>query len=289
MNYDKEIEQFVKEMRLRWYRYSTIVVYRSCVTSFLYKLNKPTSEISIEDIKDYLLTFDNRSTHKQNNGTIHLFFETVLKKKLSLQDLPYPKPSFYLPNILSPEEILMVCRSIHLLKQRVAIQTTYSCGLRISELLNLKIEDINFYNSTLKVCDSKGAKDRYIPIPLGTMNLIKKYIAKDSPKVFLLNGWLDEPQYSEASIRAILKKALKKCGIKRRIRIHDLRHSRLSHLADKKVGWNYLKEFSGHSDLRTLLTYTHTSTESMQEQIAGADNMIYNSIHQNKLSQTIPV
>lgn len=283
MNFDTEIQQFRKELRLRWYSYNSIEIYASCVTTILYRINKPLSAITIDDLKEYLLTVTNRNTHKQNNAALHRFWEYILKVKLSFDDLPCPPKTNFLPNILSPQEILSVCRAIHLLKQRVAIQTIYSCGLRISEIINLKLEDINFGESVLKVCDSKGNKDRYIPIPQGTLKLIQGYIEKDKPRIYLLNGWLNELQYSEASIRAILRDALKKCGIKRRIRVHDLRHSRLSHLADKKMSFNYLKDFAGHSSEKTTLLYTHTSVETMRSQMNDAGLLIM-----NQLSKPIP-
>lgn len=244
-----------RELRLRGYAYNSIKNYSSCLKTFISKCGENPS---LEEIKTFLLTIENRNYHKQLTAVIHHYFELVLRKPISLKDLPYPKKQHYLPDVLSQEEISQMIYVCENTKHKAILCTLYACGLRISEVINLKIEHIDNERMLIKIVQAKGNRDRYVPLPLELLNLLRTYYCEYKPKEYLFNGQ-GSLQYSARSIGEFLKQLAKKAKIKKHVHAHLLRHSYGTHLVEQGVDISLIQKTLGHANQRTTLIYAKVS------------------------------
>lgn len=278
MNRQQWIRKFRLELEAKRYASSSINTYTSCLNVFFDSYNKYNGFQSVEDIKRYLITINNRNYHKQMVATIHHFYKSVVKKPISLDDLPYPRKTHYLPAILSPQEVVRLIACTNNIKHRALLQVMYSCGLRISEVSNIEVIHIDGFQRLLLVKGAKGFKDRYVPIPEDTLQLLRNYYAGNKTKRFLFEGQHDY-QYSTRSIQQIFKAACRKAGIYKPVTPHSLRHSRATHLHDAGLDINQLKDFLGHNDIKTTLLYTHLSKRQLANHIEAADKIIQQALN----------
>lgn len=142
--------------------------------------------------------------------------------------------------------------------------TIYSGGLRISELINLKIKDIDSNRMQIRVSQSKGKKDRYTLLSTKTLITLRQYFIEYKPQVWLFEG-INGDQYSARSIQNILKAALQKVGVKKRITVHSLRHSFATHLLENGTDLRYIQSLLGHESSKTTEIYTHITTKGMDQ------------------------
>lgn len=268
------IHQLKREMELRKYAQSSIGTYASCLSVFLDAMRGKPAPLDIEHIKTFLLTIQNQNYHKQMVAAIHRFYEFVLQQPLSLQDIPYPRPTNYLPNILSIQETAAMISKIDNLKHRAIIQLMYSCAMRIGEVVKLRIADVDGNRSLLKIAGAKGFKDRYVPIPEPTIMLLRTYYSHFKPSNWLFAGQFAHEQYSVRSIQQIFHRACKAAGILKRVTPHSLRHSRLTHLKEAGVDIYELKDIAGHSQIKTTEIYLHLAKQHLVNRIAMADSIL---------------
>lgn len=142
--------------------------------------------------------------------------------------------------------------------------TIYSAGLRIGEAINLKIKDIDSQRMQIRVEQGKGKKDRYTLLGVKTLEILRKYVLENKPKVWLFEGANGE-NYSQKGIQSILKKSLEKTGIKKRVTVHTLRHSFATHLLEAGTDLRYIQSLLGHSNSKTTEIYTHITTKGFEQ------------------------
>lgn len=256
-----KIELFKRELLLRRYSQSTIDTYCSCLKVIISKIGENPS---IEEIKEFLLTIKNNSYHKQIVGCIHKYFECVLKKKLSLKDIPYPRKEEKLPEILSQAEIQLIFNQIKNLKHKAIASLLYGSGLRISEVINLKISDIDSSRMVINIRGAKGFKDRQVQLPIELLELLRKYFTAFNPKEYLFNGQFGL-KYSDRSINQLLKYYAKKAGIKKRVHAHKFRHSYATHLLDSGIDIYLIQKLLGHKKQETTEVYAKLSTQRISK------------------------
>lgn len=141
---------------------------------------------------------------------------------------------------------------------------TYSCGLRISEALNLRINSIDLNRKLLHIKSAKGREDRFVPISLTMIDLLKRYLSLYNPKLYLFEGQKNAT-YSTTSARQVLKRALNKTNINKNVTLHTLRHSYATHLLENGTDIRFIQELLGHNSPKTTMIYTHVSTISLQK------------------------
>jgi site-specific recombinase XerD len=266
------IEYFRRELIIRKYAFSTIETYESCLKSiFKYIGEKP----SVEQIKNYLLNIKGYSYHKQFVGTIHRYFEFVLKTKLDLSDIPYPRKEYKLPEIFSIEEIQAIFNECKNLKHRAIISMFYGCGLRMGEVLNLKIVDIDSKRMIVNVRQGKGNKDRQIGLQEKLLELLRDYVREYKPKEFMFNGQFGL-QYTDSSINQLLKYYAKKAGIKKKIHAHLLRHCYATHLLEAGTDMALIQKMLGHKKIETTQIYAHISTALTRKIQSPINNINFN-------------
>lgn len=268
----ESIQNFQRELQVKRYAHTTVDNYTTCLISFLNHYHRFNGYKSTNDIKDFLITIQTRSYHKQMTATLRLFYTLIVKKEVDLSDIPYPRPTHYLPQILSVQEIDRLMRCIPNLKHRAVLQLMYACALRASEPTKIDMPHVDFDRRTLFIKGSKGAKDRVVPVPAETLDLLFTYINTYRPKKRLFEG--QGGDYTTRSIQQIFHKAVRRAGIIKTVSTHSLRHSRATHLCDVKVDIYKLKEFLGHNNIKTTEIYLHLSKLSLVNHLAEADKLI---------------
>ncbi|MEN8247748.1 MAG: site-specific tyrosine recombinase/integron integrase [Bacteroidota bacterium] len=280
LNKTKEQEIKLYEQYLRGQRYSksTIESYLTFVRSFLgYYSNKESAYITIRDIHkyNYDVIVKNRysiSYQRQFIGAIKLFFSYVTHCTFDTDELERPRKEKKLPTVLSKGEIRQVLVGTKNLKHKTILSTIYSCGLRISEALNLRIGDVDPDRMQIHIKGAKGKKDRYVKIAKANYMVIKSYLNEYTPRYYLFEG-PDNNRYSSSSVRQVLKRACKKAGIRKYVTPHTLRHSYATHMLELGIDLRYVQTFLGHKKPETTMIYTHVSSEKVDNMANPLDEL----------------
>jgi integrase/recombinase XerD len=266
-----QIEKFKQWLLSKRYSPSTIKTYSEALKSFLiFFREKPIGEITNEDVivynNEYILK-NKLSSSYQNQivNAIKLFFQTIRDTKMIVDKIHRPKRSKVLPNVLSKEEIKLILNAHSNIKHKMMLSLIYSCGLRRSELINLKPQDIDSKRNIVLLKNAKGKKDRITPLSPIILEMLRNYYNGYKPKIWLFEGQIVGEQYSEQSLQSVLKQALQKAGITKPVTLHWLRHSYATHLLESGTDLRYIQELLGHSSSKTTEIYTHVSTKSIQQ------------------------
>ena len=274
-----KLDEFRQWMLSRRYSSNTIDTYTDALKSFLgFFKDKQAADFQNRD----LVQFNNAyilkkrlSSSYQNQvvNAVKLFFRTVEGRKLDPELIHRPKREKVLPNVLSKEEVKLILQSPINIKHRSMLSLIYSCGLRRSELLNLKLNDIDSKRLVLVIRQSKGRKDRIVPLSEKILHMLREYYIAYKPKKWVFEGQNGQGPYDERSIANVLKQAVEKAGITKPVSLHWLRHSYATHLLESGTDLRYIQEIQGHSSSRTTEIYTHVSNKSIQKIISPFDSL----------------
>ena len=262
------LRNFVKYLKGRQYSESTVKTYFTFTADFIdYIKDTPLHELNNRDVEKFTEdVFVPRkysvSTYRQMVSAIKLFKEFYPSCSIDNLKLKRPKKSTILPTVLSQEEVIQLLRNTKNLKHRAILALIYSCGLRISELINLELKDIHIERRQLLIKNSKGRKDRYVILAESFLPLLSNYYFSYNPKIYFAEGQKGG-KYSAESIRQFLKKVCKESGIKKRVTPHTLRHSYATHLLENGIGLRYIQELLGHSKPETTMIYTHVAKKDL--------------------------
>jgi len=260
-----------REMRLRNYSHKTIKAYRSCVRSFLsYFSPRNPGDLKEADVREYLLHLlekKNRpaGTVNQVYNALKFLYCDLYERPFVIEHLPRPRKERKLPDVLSQQEVLRLIQAVDNLKHKTMLMLTYASGLRVSEVVRLRIEDLDIERNLIHIRGGKGKKDRYTILPQSMHVLLHHYWKTYQLGAF---GWLfpgDVPSrhLSERSIQAVFERAAEKAGINKPASMHTLRHSFATHLLEQGTDLRYIQELLGHQSSRTTEIYTHVSTKSL--------------------------
>jgi site-specific recombinase XerD len=256
--YQQKLSDYMKYKR---YADNSIKNYVSCIGKFLSYFEKEAtkpSEISADKIKKFLAAFSDVNTHKAYLCSIKLFYDKIGNQPRKLDKVEYPKKSKKLPIVLSQDEIQKLFDQCQNLKHKVILSLIYSCGLRVSELINLKWAHIDRSRMIINIIAAKGNKDRQVPLPPVIIPLLEKYYRIYKSKDYVVNGQF-KPQYSETSILQIIKQNAAKAGIKKRVYTHLLRHCTFTHMVEHGTDINLIQRLAGHNNVKTTMIYCHLS------------------------------
>ncbi len=262
---------FRKWMKHKRYSESTINTYTDAVKQFLiFHKNKDIKTLNNDDMVEYVnehiikkkLSF---SYQNQLVNSVKLFFREVEKSKIELEKLQRPRKEYKLPNVLSKKEVKAILEAPKNIKHKSMLSLIYACGLRRSELLNLKPKDIDSNRNVLIIKNAKGRKDRIAPISDKIIEMLRDYYKMYKPKVWLFEGQRVGERYSEQSLQSVLKQALSRGNVKKPATLHWLRHSYATHLLEGGTDLRYIQELLGHKSSRTTEIYTHVSTKNIQQ------------------------
>jgi len=240
----------------------------SCIKNYLMQISKMVLyfqcsplELSIDQMEEYLFQLQQNKTPSMSSfkhlvyGLRTLF--AMFKNEKLLLSLPSISDSKSLPIVFSQAEIIKILKTPKLLKHRVLFAIIYDCGLRISEAINLKIQDVDFDRQMVHIRESKHKKDRYVPVSSHTIRGLKKYLSTSNPRTWLFNGKIRGQQISCEGIRHAFKSVLRKNDIQKPACIHTFRHSYATHLLEMGLDILSVKNQLGHSKMETTMMYLH--------------------------------
>lgn len=278
----KEIaEKYLATLERKRYSESTIKTYFQYFVEFTkYFFSYDINEITPQEINDYILELietRNISTSQQNQriNAIKFYFEKVLGKEKLYFEIERPRREKLLPDVLSKTEISLILKATQNIKHKSLIALIYSCGLRRSEAINMKIKDIDSGRMLIKIRGAKGKKDRYVQLAEGTLQLLRRYYKKEKPSIWIFEGQNGE-KYSATSITNVLKNTARKAGIKKRVYPHILRHSFATHHLEQGTDLRYIQEWMGHESSKTTEIYTHVSNTDFLKFKNPLDDIEYN-------------
>lgn len=272
------LKKFTEQIQLKGYSTATLKTYRNEFSVFLKYLKEiPAQNSTIEDIRNYILFCINEL--KLSEATIHsrinaikFFYEQVLKRERFLIAIPRPKKPSKLPKVIAPVDIKKLFESTPNLKHNTMLKLCYGLGLRVSEIINLKITDIDSKSMQVFIERAKGKKDRYVNLPESILPQLRCYFIEYKPKLYLFEGQ-NGGQYSSRSAQQVFKNAMLKAKINKAVGIHSLRHSYATHLLEQGTDIRFIQELLGHSDIKTTLLYTEVSDKSIRKIISPLDNL----------------
>jgi integrase/recombinase XerD len=268
--YKDEITRLEEKMTLKRMAISTIKLYKNCFTQFLFYYNdKDPKDITQDEITRYMLhriKDDKISPTVQNNfiNAIKCYYEFVLGRDRTYYDLQRPKVPFQLPNVLSHEEAVKLFQAVDNVKHRCILLAIYSAGLRLSELVNLRIADIRRDDKSIFVKAGKGKKDRYTMLSDKLTAELDNYFQHYTPSYWLFEGQTGG-QYSVRSVQAILRDAVAKSGVNPYATVHTLRHSFATHLILSGIDTIALQKLLGHESPVTTEIYVHLSHQYIKQ------------------------
>jgi integrase/recombinase XerD len=274
-----KLDKFKQWLWAQRYSENTIKVYIDSLTTFLKFF--PQKEIEMINMDD-LLQFNNEyilakklSSAYQNQciNAIKLFFKTIETKILPVELIYRPRREKKLPNVLSKEEVKNILESMVNIKHKTMLSLIYSCGMRRSELLHLRPNDIDSYRKLVIIRQGKGKKDRVVPLSPKILDMLRTYYTGYKPKVWLFEGQKPGEQYDERSLASVFKQGLERAKINKPASLHWLRHSYATHLLEAGTDLRYIQELLGHSSSKTTEMYTHVSTKNIQNIISPFDTL----------------
>jgi len=272
------LELFVKTLELKAYSKNTIKTYKNEFLQLLQILKYfSVNELDDSKIKSYLLyciktlKLSENTLHSRINA-VRFYFEQVLKRDKVFIGIPRPKKPTTLPKTISQKDIKKIFEVTSNLKHNTILKLCYGMGLRVSEIVNLKITDIDSGNMQVFIERAKGKKDRYVNLPESILEQLRKYYLEYKPRKYLFEGQYNE-QYSIRSVQQVFKNAMKKAKINKEVGIHGLRHSFATHLLEQGTDIRFIQELLGHKDIKTTLIYTQVSNNTIKNIKSPLDNL----------------
>ncbi len=263
----KILWEFVSYLRGKRFSESTVRTYYNFIFKFLEFQKKDPSEITNRDVelfieqviakKGYAL-----STHRQCVSGLKHFAYLYRQSKIDPKFINTPRKSRYIPTVLSTEEIIDLLRATRNLKHRAVLALVYSSGLRIGELLNMKIADLDVDRRQVHVRQGKGRKDRIVVMAESIIPLLYNYLNTYKPEVYFVEGLKGKP-YSPSSVRAFLRVSCLRAKILKKVTPHCLRHSFATHMLENGTDIRYIQEMLGHSRPETTMIYTHVAQRDL--------------------------
>lgn len=266
-----EKEEFLKklqvELKISKNSPYTLRNYINANAELLKSANKSPENLTEDDVKMFIIdNFENASASSIIIflSAIKYAFLNILKKDIT-SSIKRPKREKKIPVFLTKSEVKLLFNNLENKKSRLMISLLYACGMRVSELVNLKLDDFNFNEMTGIIKQGKGRKDRIFNIPKHLFKQLIKQVEqqRERNQEYLFNG--PKGKLSTRNIQKIVQKAIKKSGIRKSVHPHTLRHSFATHLLENNIDIRKIQELLGHSDLSTTQIYTHISTEELKK------------------------
>lgn len=265
-----EIEKLKQQLQLFGYSNNTMRTYIQDFAQFLYFLqNKPAINCTILEVQNYLLYCINtlklteNTLHSRING-IKFYYEKVLKQPQLLLDLPRPKKQKILPKALNITEVKSLLDHTENLKHNTILKLIYGMGLRVSEIINIKIAHIDSTSMRVFIEKGKGKKDRYANLPETILPQLREYYKTYLPKEYLFEGQYGGA-YSVRSVQQIFKEATIRAKIIKKVGVHSLRHSFATHLLENGTDVRFIQDLLGHNNIKTTLIYTQVTDNSLRK------------------------
>jgi site-specific recombinase XerD len=211
------------------------------------------------------------SIHSRINA-VKFYFQTVLKRPSFFVEIPRPKKHNILPKVIHGIDVKKIFVNTPNLKHNTMLKLSYGMGLRVSEIINIKIEDIDSQSMQVFIRRAKGKKDRYANLPESILDQLRLYYKQYQPKDYLFEGQFGGV-YSVRSVQQVFKDSMRRAGVNKNVGVHSLRHSFATHLLEKGTDVRLIQDLLGHKDIKTTLLYTHVSDYSLKKVKSPLDDL----------------
>jgi integrase/recombinase XerD len=263
----EDLERAMRLIRAKGLSPRTQEIYQSLIERFLKYTGKSGRQIDQETIihfqSEHLIKGGYaESTQRQFVTAIHYFIEANQLAQVELAKVTGPRKAKALPKVFTRDEVMMILAACGNLKHRAILSLLYSTGLRVGEMLELRLTDIRWDSNALVVSRAKGRKDRMVMMGEQMSVLLRNYILQFRPQQYLFNGRAGM-KYTQTSVRAVLQKACLRSGIRKKATPHMLRHSFATHMIEEGVNLRYVQSLLGHTRPETTQIYTHVATEHL--------------------------
>jgi integrase/recombinase XerD len=276
-----------QDLQLAGLAEGTQKMYLRAVRQLTTHVDKPPGRITESEVRDYLLYLKNERNYSPSSlkiaasGIVFFFTHTVPRDWVLFKNLHIPRPQS-LPDVLSIAEVRRLIDAVRTPHNKTFFWTVYSLGLRLQEGLHLQIGDIDSARMVVHVHRGKGAKDRYIPLPLHTLKVLRQYWATHRNPVWLFPATGREhdeanaaPQpMARSSVHGAMKRVVRDLGFRKRITIHTLRHSYATHLLEAGVSLRLIQQYLGHSSLQATMIYLHLTSLGQEQARATIDKLM---------------
>lgn len=273
-------KRMIEDMQLRGFSERTQEAYVRAVRQLAEHYHKSPDQINEEELRKYFLHNKNIRKWSRTASTISIcgikfFYSHTLKKDWTTFNLVRPPKENKLPPILSINEVRKILVNIKMVYHRVCLTTIYSLGLRLQEGTHLQVGDIDSDRMFVHIQHGKGNKDRYVPLPVRTLDILREfYKTHSNPKLLFPapgRGQIHMPTTEKpipiSSIQIAFKEACRRAKIKKQVSVHHLRHAYAVHLLEAGVDLRFVQEYLGHSDPRTTMIYTRLINKALSNPI----------------------
>jgi integrase/recombinase XerD len=261
-----ELQKLETELRLRAFSPQTIKSYMYWNKQFIDYIKKQPEEMSEDDIKNYMANLLSKNVTAKSlvliRASLKFFYDEILKK--NIVNLKSPKIASKLPVVLTKEEVKRLIDSVKNKKHKLMVMLLYSAGLRLSELLNLKVLDLEFNEKIGWVRSGKGSKDRIFILSDRIAEELKLYVENMKEDAYIFTG-RNGARMTPRNVQKLIKKAMKTASIEKDIHPHTLRHSLGTHLLENGVDIRKIQILLGHANLSTTQIYTHVTTDEIKK------------------------
>lgn len=273
-------ELYLKSLKAANYSKNTIHHYYHSFALFVYVVQsqgKKLDDVTTTEVNNIVLqistanSYSTSATHIMINAVLY-YYRTVLKLPQYKTEIQRPQKEHTLPKVLSKEDVEKIINHCHNLKHKTILVMLYSAGLRAGEIIDLKVKDIDSKRKVIFIRKAKGFKDRTVMLSDKLTELLRKYYKEYKPKEYLFEGQYGD-QYSQSSMRMILKDAAKKAGLRESPTLHWLRHSFATHLLEAGTDLRYIQQLLGHSSSKTTEIYTYVSTKHISQIKSPLDDL----------------
>ncbi len=282
-------KKFLRRMSINDRALSTSTSYGRSLANIALHYNRLPTLLSLDEIEEYLFLIKNKADGDSYNAmkfaiySLRFVYRMEGLDEIRLQ-LPVIRKKRKLPVVLSKLEMAAMINSPSLLSHRVMIALLYGCGLRCGEVRNIKVTDVDLDRYVLHVRQSKGRKDRYLPLGNSLSDILKYYINIKKPVLWLFSGGrhgsvsnrffpLLESQFGQRSIQWAIKRAAHLAGILKKVSVHSLRHTYATHLLEDGVNILTIRELLGHADIRTTMIYLHVAQINNKNKCSPLDTL----------------
>ena len=273
------LKRIHETLLLKGYSTNTIKTYCNEFAQLLYLLEDTSvNSLTSERLRSYFLyctktlQLSENIIHSRINA-VKFYFEQVLHHdKLFFEDIPRPKKKSLLPKVISKKDIAKIFAQVDNLKHAVMLKLCYGMGLRVSEIVNLKVNNIDSSRMMVHIEGAKGKKDRCITLPTSILDDLRNYYRKYHPKIYLFEGQYGG-QYAIRSVQAVFKTAMQKAKINKTVGIHGLRHSYATHLMECGTDMVFIQKLLGHKDIKTTEIYAKVSNRQLGKVKSPLDDL----------------
>lgn len=279
---NKAMAMLVQQLTLKAYSPSTIKTYRNEFGRLLQTIKqKHVDTLTADELRRYMVYtiekegISENTAHSRLNA-LKFYFEQVLGREKFFWEIPRPKKPLLLPKLLNEKELGRLFNALSNKKHKAMLFTAYSAGLRVSEIVELKISDIDSSRMQIFVRRAKGKKDRYVNLSPVLLDILRKYLSeyRPQPKEYLFESEQTNTAYPTRTVQQIFNNAKTKAGIKKEVGVHSLRHSFATHLLDKGTDIRYIKDLLGHFDIKTTERYLHVSKRNLVNISSPLDDLM---------------